>query len=136
MADSCFIADFRVVHPTHSISHAASVRWLSEAHTEAESILRRGDGFDREAFLRLMEQHIRRFGCGPESLARRGHDLEDFLHQDWGRMRIFNLPKAPGGAGTWERMELFSEIADRAAEAFYPEGSEPPDDIIHVTCTG
>jgi len=35
------------------------------------------------------------------------------------------------------RMEVFSEIADRALESFYPEAeTAPPDEIIHVTCTG
>lgn len=134
MADA-YLSDFRVLRPRYTAEHAEGVRWLARAHAKSESILR-GDGFDQGGFERTMERHIRRFGCGPESLARRGHGLEDFLHDDWARMRVFNLEQGARGAGMGARMEVFSEIADAAAEEFYPEGSEPPDDLIHVTCTG
>jgi predicted naringenin-chalcone synthase len=135
MADA-FLVDFRAMRPRHSADHAEGVKWLAQAHAKAESLLKPDPDFDRDAFARMMERHILRFGCGPESLARRGHGLEDFLHLDWDRMRVFNLDRHPAGAGMGARMEVFSEIADAAAEGFFQEGSEPPDDIIHVTCTG
>jgi predicted naringenin-chalcone synthase len=129
------IGDFRILRPRHAADHAASVRWLSAAHAKSEAVLR-GPDFDAGPFLRSMERHITRFGCGPESLAARGHDLEDFLHQDWARMRLFNLDRDPQGAGMSARMEVFSEIAEHMLEEFYPESSEPPQEIIHVSCTG
>jgi predicted naringenin-chalcone synthase len=129
------IGDFRILRPRHVADHAASVRWLSAAHAKSEAVLR-GPGFDAGPFQRSMERHITRFGCGPESLATRGHDLEDFLHQDWARMRLFNLDRDPQGAGMSARMEVFAEIADRMLEEFYPEASAPPEEIIHVSCTG
>lgn len=136
MADHCLIGDFRIQRPRFQTDHAASVRWLSSAHAKSETVLR-GPGFDGGAFLRSMERHVARFGCSPESLAARGHDLEDFLHLDWERMRLFNLDKEPRGAGMSARMEVFSEIADRALEEFYPVSEDaPPDELIHVTCTG
>jgi predicted naringenin-chalcone synthase len=142
------IGDFRILRPRHAADHAASVRWLSSAHAKSEAVTR-GEGFDGEAFRRSMERYITRFGCGPESLANRGHDLEDFLHLEWGRMRLFNLDRDPRGAGMQARMEVFSEIADRMLEEFYPgaeagnlpgaasgSGEAPPDELIHVSCTG
>jgi predicted naringenin-chalcone synthase len=154
MADSCLISDFRILRPRYSADHAASVRWLASAHAKSESVLR-GPDFDGEAFRRSMERYVARFGCGPESLATRGHDLEDFLHLDWERMRLFNLDKDPRGAGMSNRMQVFSEIADRALEQFYPAAvqeagvsdatdsagatgvaEEPPLELIHVSCTG
>jgi predicted naringenin-chalcone synthase len=135
MADA-FLGDFHVHPPRHFADHAEGVRWLAMAHAKAESRLNADPAFDRDAFLHTMERHIRRFGCGPESLARRGHSLDDFLHDDWERMRVFNLERDPAGAGMGARMEVFQEIAEAAAEAFYPEGCEPPDDLIHVSCTG
>lgn len=139
MQPAAFLGDFRILRPAYSAGHEESVAWLSGAHARAESALRRGAGdagFDEEAFRRSMERHVRRFGCGPDSLARRGHDLADFLHTEWGRMRIFDLDRHPAGAGMEERMRVFAEIADRRAEDFYPEGEPPPDEIVHVTCTG
>ena len=141
------IGDFRILRPRYAADHAASVRWLSSAHAKSEHVLR-GEGFDGEAFRRSMERYITRFGCGPESLAARGHDLEDFLHLEWGRMRLFDLDRDPRGAGMQARMEVFSEIADRMLDAFYPEADAgeaagtasgsvaPPDELIHVSCTG
>ncbi|MDB5050325.1 MAG: Chalcone synthase [Fibrobacteres bacterium] len=130
------IGDFRILRPRYSADHAASVRWLSSAHAKSETVSR-GSGFDGEAFRRSMERYVARFGCGPDSLAARGHDLEDFLHLDWERMRLFNLEKDPRGAGMHARMEVFSEIADRMLEEFYPADADPPPgEIIHVTCTG
>ncbi|MEO6095610.1 MAG: 3-oxoacyl-[acyl-carrier-protein] synthase III C-terminal domain-containing protein [Fibrobacteria bacterium] len=137
MTDS-LIGDFHILRPRYSADHAASVRWLSSAHAKSESVMR-GAGFDAEPFRRSMERHIARFGCGPESLASRGHDLDDFLHQDWERMRLFNLDKDPRGAGMSARMEAYAETADRMLEEFYPplSGDEaPPQEIIHVSCTG
>lgn len=140
------LGDFRIHRPLHQADHAASVRWLSSAHAKSESILR-GPGFDEGPFRRSMERHVARFGCGPESLATRGHDLEDFTHLEWPRMRIFNLDRDPRGAGMSVRMEVFGEIADRALEGFYPApedapgdglsgGEAPPVELIHVSCTG
>ncbi|HKP97748.1 MAG TPA: 3-oxoacyl-[acyl-carrier-protein] synthase III C-terminal domain-containing protein [Fibrobacteria bacterium] len=130
------IGDFRILRPRYAADHAASVRWLSSAHAKSETVAR-GAGFDGEAFRRSMERYVTRFGCGPESLANRGHDLEDFLHLDWERMRLFNLDQDPRGAGMSARMDVFSEIADRMLEAFYPaDEAAPPGELIHVTCTG
>lgn len=136
-AATAYLGDFRIIRPTYSANHDDSVAWLSRAHAKAESVLRKDDpSFDPDAFRRSMDRHVRRFGCPAESLASRGHDLPDFLHLDWERMRVFNLDLCPSGAGMDERMAVFAEIADRMAEAFYPAGEEPPRDIIHVTCTG
>jgi predicted naringenin-chalcone synthase len=136
------LGDFRIQRPRYEADHAASVRWLSSAHAKSESVLR-GPGFEEGPFRRSMERHVARFGCGPESLAARGHDLEDYTHLDWPRMRIFDLDKDPRGAGMSARMEVFGEIADRALEAFYPApvgeapgGETPPLELIHVSCTG
>ena len=133
----CLIGDFRIRRPAHSAGHEASVRWLSAAHAKSETVLRAGaPDFDPAAFRRSMERYITRFGCGPESLSARGHDLEDFLHTDWERMGVFNLVRDARGAGMDVRMEVFAGIAERVLAGFYPEGDEAPDELIHVTCTG
>lgn len=130
------LGDFRIQRPRFQVEHGASLRWLSSAHAKSESVLR-GPGFDEAPFRRSMERHLSRFGCGAESLAARGHDLEDFTHLEWPRMRIFDLERDPRGAGMGARMDVFSEIADLALERFYPESEEPPPvELIHVSCTG
>lgn len=136
MTIPCLVGDFHIVRPKYTADHQSSVKWLAAVHASSEANVR-GEGFDEGAFRRSMERHITRFGCGPESLAFRGFELEDFLHQDWERMRIFNTAKHPHGAGMTERMEVFAEIADSKLEAFYPTDLvSPPEEIIHVSCTG
>ena len=136
MAGKCVLGDFRLIRPTYTADHRASLQWLSQAHAQSEAVTQVGTVFDKEGFRQSMEKFIARYGCSPENLARRGHDLEDILHRDWSAMRIFNLEKDPAGAGMEARMELFAEVADRAADGFYLGAGEPPDEIIHVTCTG
>src|SRR5690349_20439260 len=99
-AATAYLGDFHVIRPEYSANHAESVEWLSRAHAKAESMVRNHEaGLEPEAFRRTMERHVRRFGCPPESLASRGHDLPDFLHFEWDRMRVFNLESSPSGAG-------------------------------------
>src|SRR3954469_25406963 len=98
MADA-FLGNFSVLRSRFTADHGEGIRWLAQAHAKAESVARGEPGFDRDAFARTMERHLQRFGCGPESLARRGHGLSDFLHTDWDAMRIFNLDKSAAGAG-------------------------------------
>ncbi|HLP42705.1 MAG TPA: 3-oxoacyl-[acyl-carrier-protein] synthase III C-terminal domain-containing protein [Fibrobacteria bacterium] len=135
---AAYLSGFRVLRPEYSASNEEGVDWLSRAHARAEAVLRGDPAFDEEAFRVSMARYVRRFGCGPDSLSRRGHDLPDFLHLDFPRMRLFGL--APGrpaaGAGMADRMAVFAEIAKAKAEAFYPEDEVPPRDILHVTCTG
>lgn len=144
----CFIGDFRTRRPVHTGGHEASVQWLASAHAKSESVLRASalsatpsknessEIFDQDAFRHSMERYITRFGSGPQSLASRGFDLDDFLHTEWERMRVYNLDRNPGGGGMDKRMEVFAEVTDRTLEGFYPEGSEAPGELIHVTCTG
>jgi predicted naringenin-chalcone synthase len=42
----------------------------------------------------------------------------------------------PKGAHLGERMDLFDKAAGECIEKMYKEVQEPPDDIIHVTCSG
>ena len=62
--------------------------------------------------------------------------MEDFLHFNWNEMRIYNVIKDPCGAGHQVRTNYFSEVTDQIFERFYPPSSQPPGDLIHVTCTG
>lgn len=51
-------------------------------------------------------------------------------------MRIFSFAGSPAGASMDARTALFAEIAEDVLERFYEGEADPPDDIVHVTCTG
>lgn len=64
---------------------------------------------------------VRRFGVKPAQVARRRFD---------------NVTFASSQDGLLERMRFFGPRAENVLSTFYPEGSTPPDHIVHVTCTG
>lgn len=130
-----FISNFQIRRPPISGSHEASVDWLAGAHTASEAQIN-PDNFDAVAFRQSMKRFITRFGCSSENLAFRGFEIDDFLHENWDKMRVFNLQKDVRGGSMDVRMEVFSETSEKVLDGFYAEGSQPPLDIVHVSCTG
>jgi len=111
---------------------------LAAAHARSEATLRQGDAdFDAPAFRRQMERHIRRFGPSSQVMGWRLSDIGEFLDEDFSKKDLFPLHRLPQGAPMGQRMDRFADMALDAVRELYPEdGSEPPDEWIHVTCTG
>jgi predicted naringenin-chalcone synthase len=102
--------------------------WLAQAHAHSANL-------KPDRLRKLLE----RYGCGADKIARRGHELEDFLLSDWFRMNVFRLNEDSCGAGILHRMHFYQQGALRAFSAWYPENKldhPVPDDLIHVSCTG
>jgi len=117
-----FLHDFTPVAPRFRTRQEDALEWLVQAHAHA------GHGSPER-----LRREARRFGCSPERIAARGHELEDFKHLDWDRMRVY-----PGG-GMEARTRFFAEAALGAMPRFYPpdpDGALAPEAIVHVTCTG
>ena len=80
-------------------------------------------------------------------IERRVTCLDDYTHQDWGRMRL-HAPLHSGdgqagpdaglyGAATLDaRMELFAQTANAIAADAFAGDAEPPDALVQVSCTG
>jgi predicted naringenin-chalcone synthase len=49
---------------------------------------------------------------------------------------LYDLHSHPHGQGSTVRTQLFAELVDAYFEATYADQAVPPDDLIHVTCTG
>ncbi len=127
--------NFNVQLPAHRGTHEYDMRWLATAHAKAEEVLTGGE--TKQADLQpRMEKLLRRFGCSPKHIGYRYSELDDFTHTDWQQMRIFNLEAAPAGRSIDVRNQFFAETVNRAVERFYAEESEPPTDLLHITCTG
>ena len=72
--------------------------------------------------------------------------LEDYTHEDWGRMSLFgasaNGDGASGVARSWahpaleERMEIFARTALDVAREAFADDADAPDLIAQVSCTG
>ncbi|MCM2278885.1 MAG: naringenin-chalcone synthase [Oligoflexia bacterium] len=124
-----FLSELRSLTPRYLTPQEKTLEWLALAHHEAER--KAGHAGERADFERLAH----RFGCAPAAIAFRGHELEDFTHLDFARMRVFGASAPAQGAGASVRSELFGQSAARAFEALL-EGTEAPEALLHVTCTG
>ena len=127
---------FVITRPKYELEQADKVAWLAAAHTEGEAA-RAGDDFDRERFAARIARVIEHVGCSPSSIARRGYSVADIASTGaWADNRLYDLPLHPHGSGSATRTRLYTDIVDDYFTEAYRGEREPPDDLIHVTCTG
>ncbi len=115
------LSDFRVILPRFRSTQEETIAWLKSAHEIA------GSGLSKV---------VSRYVCKPARVSHRYHALEDFMHTQWEKMRIFDLSKKSSGSNMTARMKFFSEVTNDVFRRFYAEETSPPEEIIHVTCTG
>lgn len=131
------LSRFSIVRPAHVTSQNATLDWLARAHTVAETT-RAKEPFDDggESFHAQLRRLLGRVACAPHRLAERGHEVPDYGHTQWDEMRIYDLLRAAEGAGTAARTAFFGRVASAAIERLYEGETEPPRELVHVTCTG
>ena len=109
--------------------------WLAAAHARAATTAEgREDALPQ--WQQRMTRLVRRYSCPAPHIGRRRSEIGDFMHTDWPRMRIFNLHENPNGRGLDVRSQFYAESAARAVTALFSRDSEPPSDLLHVSCTG
>ncbi|HET9625608.1 MAG TPA: 3-oxoacyl-[acyl-carrier-protein] synthase III C-terminal domain-containing protein [Kofleriaceae bacterium] len=134
--------------PPYVMTQAHSLEWLAHAHAQSEAAIAGLDAGQRAAFAERMMRLLGRVGCGPDAIASRASVLPDFTTLD-GDGGIPGMtanvlydhpsdaaPRFPHGRGVTARMELYARAVDAYFAHQYPAHAEPPDDLIHVTCTG
>ena len=129
------ITNFQKIRPPYESTQAETLEWLVDAHTQAEKTRGKPES-EIDLFRKEFREKLNHVGCKPHQIAKRGHILTDFLHRDWPKMSVYQLEKQASGAGLDVRIQVFKEHADQVLDQFYEEIINPPDDIIHVTCTG
>lgn len=127
------LSDFQIIRPRFETSQEKGLEWFVAAHVQAERT--KGNG-QLDDFEQKIRERIQKFCCKSEWIAKRGHVLGDFLHHDWDAMELYRLKENPMGLGLKARIDLYKKEVDLIFEGFYPDRSAPPDDLIHVTCTG
>lgn len=129
---------FKSLAPKHLTTQAESLAWLAEAHTRAEATQARAEGqaLDQAAFRKAFTHRLTRFGCGEGQIATRGHELDDCAHTRWSDMEIYKLNEHARGEGMYARTLAFERVATDVLRRLYEDSTEPPSDIVHVTCTG
>lgn len=132
------LGDFRALEPAHLKAQTATLSWLAAAHAraEAERAATLGRECDEARLRAEMERRLARFGCGPEKIETRGHELADFEHTRWDTMDVYRLGESPGGRGMLARTQVFARLAEAALEQLFEGVGSAPGDLLHVTCTG
>jgi predicted naringenin-chalcone synthase len=83
-----------------------------------------------------MERLVKRFACGQDKIAVRRVELDDLTHTEWSDARIYRLDEHPRGMDALRRTQVYLELAGKAIAALYCTKERPPQDLLHVTCTG
>ena len=129
------LADFQSIRPAFETSQAETLDWIVDAHTHAES--KKGISSEELALFRQsLKEKILHVGCKPDRIEKRGHVLADFLHRDWDKMEVYRLNESSAGKDLSVRTKIFEEHVEKIFDQYYPEKTNPPDDLIHVSCTG
>lgn len=121
------LTNFRVIRPPFESLQEETLDWIAEAHAVAER---------KEEFRPSIQEALWKVGCKPDRIEKRGHVLPDFLHRDWEKMQIYSLHESVFGKDLSKRSKVFQEEVDQIFETYYPDDQSPPDDLIHVSCTG
>jgi predicted naringenin-chalcone synthase len=127
---------FQATRPRFEFTQDAALTWVAEAHAEAEAALKHLDAKQRDRFEVSIRRVLRRVGCSPEKIAKRGHSVPDIGERRWQDGVLYDLRREARGRGAAVRTRLFSEIVDAYFEAEYSAEPAMPDDLVHVTCTG
>ncbi|MFN0118923.1 MAG: 3-oxoacyl-[acyl-carrier-protein] synthase III C-terminal domain-containing protein [Blastocatellia bacterium] len=135
MTPRLFLRNFRSLLPPFHRRQEESLAWLSAAHARAQATADHNEDSFAEWQTRL-GRLVRRYGCSPPHIARRRSELEDFLHEDWTRMRVFNLLDSPRGETISARSQFYSETVNRLAAEYFADDLDGPDELLHVSCTG
>jgi alkylresorcinol/alkylpyrone synthase len=91
---------------------------------------------------RTIQDRMKRYGASSEHIARRQVNVLDssFVKHSATDAKVFGNAygdlRNPTGEGLDERMDLFEATACTVFERIYQDSETPPDDIIHVSCSG
>lgn len=129
------LSNFYLIRPPFESKQEETFDWLVEAHTLSEKT--KGlSGESLALFREKLRERLWHVGAKSDHISKRGHILADFLHLDWDKMEVYKLKESPSGANLSVRLKYFDAFVDQVFDTYYPEISTPPDDLIHVSCTG
>jgi predicted naringenin-chalcone synthase len=139
------ITRFAATRPPYVMSQAHTLDWLARAHACSEAAIAELEPDERDAFAQKIARVLERVACDPDRIAMRASVLPDFTTCDRDGSQphlLYDDPRAPEpgrhphGRSVSTRMQLYATAVNSYFEHEYSGEREPPDDLIHVTCTG
>ncbi len=140
MSTPNFLSKFEKIRPRLEVSQEVLLEWMARAHLQAKIY---SEGRDDQLAkapkedLDKMRRFVSRFACEATKISSRGIQSEDPYELDYSKLQVYKISKEnPSGTKMLARSQFFSENCNQIFEAFYPENSQAPEHLIHVTCTG
>jgi predicted naringenin-chalcone synthase len=130
------LTSFRLLRPRYEARQEEILEWLADVHTRAEATVIGEPSFDPTTFHARMKRLIRHVCCGSDRIASRGYSASDPEHAEIEATALYDVSRHSSGAGTSARTDLYATEVEAAFARLYAAEDEPPDDLVHVTCTG
>jgi predicted naringenin-chalcone synthase len=131
------VGSFRLHRPRYEARQDEIAAWIADVHTQAEqTAAARGDAFDATAFHARMQRLIRHVCCGSDRIGSRGYSAADHERAEPEDTVLYDVSRTPSGAGMSARTDVYAREVEIAFEQLYQLEPDPPDDLVHVTCTG
>jgi alkylresorcinol/alkylpyrone synthase len=138
------LSDFEIVDVTPPVAQDELKSIQAHFMTLAQCAVRHGGHpAERESVARTLHERMARYGTSSEYIAQRQVSVltSRFVKRDPDNasesIRRYGDLRNPTGETLDERMNLFEEIACDVFGRLYREPKlEPPDDIVHVSCSG
>jgi predicted naringenin-chalcone synthase len=135
MRRAAVLSGFRSTRPAYRVDQDRCLRWLCDAHVEAEARLHDLDPAARAAFAERLARVMARCACGPDKIGSRGISFADSIDPATAHP-MYDLAADVHGADSLARTRRFAELVVAYFTREYAGDTAPPDDLIHVTCTG
>ncbi len=136
MVDVPLLTRFVATRPRHEIAQARSLDWLAHVHVEAEATRHDLSPGDKLRFRERIDRVLAHCACGPDKITKRGMSVADLDEDSPADEAFYDVRRDPHGRGSEARTHLFTQIVDDYFVRHYADEQTPPDDLIHVTCTG
>lgn len=133
-SDQAVLSNFESIRPQYETLQEKTLDWLIDAHVQSKKTLENLSQTSLDEFRKEIESKLLHVACKKE-IHKRGHEIPDYLHKEWDKMEIYPLSSKPSGVSLEHRMNYYKNVVNKVFEKFY-EKSTPPDDIVHVSCTG
>jgi predicted naringenin-chalcone synthase len=141
------IGSFRLVRPRYEARQEDILVWLADVHTRAAAAAAVAStrtnanpaadaprAFDEAAFHERIKRLIRHVCCGSDKIATRGYSAPNTPTP--GEPLLYDQATSPAGAGAAARTDWYAHEVESVFQRIYEGESEPPADLVHVTCTG
>lgn len=131
-----YLSDFHSILAKHEAKQEHLLDWTSDLHTIAQFHQNEEPSADIMQFQEHITKKFFEVGYNHKKIEKRRVHIDDFLQQELEDMPVYQPKLFLLGMGLKEKMQFFDTSVSSIFEEFYPSDVQPPDHMIHVTCTG